>query len=126
PRSLPMKPRTFSVAAILLAFQLSIANAQPNTSPSKVTITGDSPEINGKKIFGISVAVLPPPDGKTPDGKSAWQEFAGAGVNLARVVPSMQGESYGWTDKGYEVAKQYLDQLAANKMYAWLWLGDDI
>jgi len=121
-----MKPRLFSVAAILFAFQLSIANAQPNTSPSKVTITGDSTEINGKKIFGISVAVLPPPDGKTPDGKSAWQEFAGAGVNLARVVPSMQGESYGWTDKGYEVAKQYLDQLAANKIYAWLWLGDDI
>ena len=44
--------------------------------PTKVTITGDSTEINGTKIFGISLAVLPPPDGKTPDGKSAWQEFA--------------------------------------------------
>src|SRR6476469_444854 len=93
---------------------------------TKVTINGEDTEINGKKIFGISVAVLPPPDGKTPDGKSAWQEFADAGVNLARIVPSVSGESYGWTDKGYELAKQYLDGLQQAHMYAWLWLGDDI
>src|SRR4051794_21733836 len=107
--------------AVLITFA-TVAGAQP----AKVTITGDSTEINGRKIFGISVAVLPPPDGKTPDGKSAWQEFADAGVNLARIVPAQNGESYGWTDKGYDVARQYLDGLAAAHMYAWLWLGEDI
>jgi hypothetical protein len=63
---------------------------------------------------------------RTPDGKSAWQEFADGGVNLARIVPSVSGESYGWTDKGYELAKSYLDGLASAHMYAWLWLGEDI
>jgi len=107
---------------VLFGALASAAFAQP----TKVTINGDSTEINGKKIFGISVAVLPPPDGKTPDGKSAWQEFADGGVNLARIVPSVSGESYGWTDKGYGLARQYLDGLQSAHLYAWLWLGDDI
>jgi len=93
---------------------------------AKVAIHGDTTELNGKKIFAISVAVLPPADGKTPGGKSAWQEFSDAGVNLARIVPSQNGENYGWTDQGYQVARQYLDGLASAHMYAWLWLGDDI
>src|SRR6185295_13916400 len=112
--------RALSILVVFAAASVAMAQV------TKVTINGEDTEINGKKIFGISVAVLPPPDGKTPDGKSAWQEFADAGVNLARIVPSVSGESYGWTDKGYEVARQYLDGLASAKMYAWLWLGDDI
>src|SRR3954471_9803681 len=115
-----MNYQTLTIALIIALTQ--IAHAQP----TKVTIQGDTTEINGKKIFGISVAVLPPPDGKTPDGKSAWSEFADGGVNLARIVPSVNGESYGWTDQGYQVARQYLDGLASAHMYAWLWLGDDI
>jgi hypothetical protein len=53
-----MNYRTLTIA--LVAALVSVAQAQP----TKVTITGDNTEINGKKIFGISVAVLPPPDGK--------------------------------------------------------------
>src|SRR4051812_4407286 len=118
-----MNYRALTITAVLMLIAgLHTARAEP----TKVTITGDSTEINGKKIFGISVAVLPPPDGKTPEGKSAWQEFADAGVNLARIVPSQRGESYGWTDQGYKVAREYLDGLASAQLYAWLWLGDDI
>jgi hypothetical protein len=91
----------------------------------RILETGVS-EINGKQVFGISVAVVPPPEGKTPDGKSAWQEFADAGVNLARIVPAQDGQSYGWTDKGYAVAREYLDALASARLHGWLWLGDDI
>jgi hypothetical protein len=116
-----MVNRALSIIALLAFAQLACAQGV-----TKVTINGEDTEINGKKIFGISVAVIPPPDGKTPDGKSAWQEFADGGVNLARIVPSQRGESYGWTDKGYDVARQYLDGLASAHMYAWLWLGDDI
>ncbi len=94
--------------------------------PTKVTITGDSTSIGGKEIFGISVAVLPPPDGKTPEGKSAWQEFADGGVNLARIVPNIGGENYGWTEPGYKLVHDYLDALASAHIYAWLWLGEDI
>ena len=108
--------------SVVTAFCPLFVQAQP----TKVTITGDSTEIDGKKTFGISVAVLPPADGKTPDGKSAWQEFADAGVNLARIVPSSGGENYGWTDEGFRVVHDYLDALASAHMYAWLWLGEDI
>src|SRR2546429_3821256 len=69
--SSPMTCRTLSIPLLLLSVLASLAPAQP----TKVTINGDNTEIDGKKIFGISVAVLPPPDGKTPEGKSAWQEF---------------------------------------------------
>src|SRR5215218_7853878 len=114
---------TYRALSIKIAFALLVLlpTRWAQAEPAKVTITGDSTEINGKKMFGISVAVIPPPDGKTPEGKSAWQEFADAGVNLARIVPGQQGENYGWTDKGYDVARQYLDSLAAARMYAWLW-----
>ena len=116
-----MIKRASSILAIFTMVTAAVAQ-----QAAKVAINGDSTEINGHKIFAISVAVLPPADGKTPGGKSAWQEFSDAGVNLARIVPSQSGENYGWTDQGYKVARQYLDGLASAHMYAWLWLGDDI
>ncbi len=110
---------------LILACFSSLALAAD--APTKVTIDSDAlVVINGKKMFPISVAVLPPADGKTPEGKSAWQEFADGGVNLARIVPSANGESYGWNDQGYKVARDYLDALAPAHLYSWLWLGDDI
>jgi len=82
--------------------------------------------LDGQKTFVISVAVLPPPDGKTPSGKSAWQEFSDGGVNFARIIPGQGGEIEGWTDKGFQIANAYMDGLASAHMYAWLWLGEDI
>src|SRR5690242_15540544 len=104
--------RTFII--VILATVLSMTSFVQADEPTKVTINENQiPTINGKATFPISVAVLPPADGKTPTGKSAWQEFADAGVNLARVVPHANGETYGWTDEGYKSAHQYLDALAA-------------
>src|SRR5438132_1645748 len=48
----------------------------------------DNLVIDGKTVFPISVAVLPPVDGKTPSGEAAWKEFADAGVNFARIGPT--------------------------------------
>jgi hypothetical protein len=79
--------------------------------------------INGKTIFPISVAVLPPVDGKTPTGGSAWEEFHEAGVNFARVAPGDVWDEHVWNSKGLQVARKYMDQLASAKMYAWMTLG---
>lgn len=118
-----MNHRLQTIAGMVVLLGLvHVAWAQP----TKVTIKGDSTEINGRKIFGISIAVIPPPDGKTPDGKSAWQEFADAGVNLVRVVPTLRGERYGWTEKGYEVAHQYMDAIAGAKLNVWLGVGEEL
>lgn len=82
--------------------------------------------IDGKTIFPISVAVLPPVDGKTPSGESAWQEFNKAGVNFARVAPGDYWDKHGWNPEGLRVAAKYLDQLASAKINAWLTLGDEL
>ena len=86
----------------------------------------NNPVINGKTIFPISVAVLPPVDGKTPTGESAWQEFSQAGVNFARVAPGDYWDKHGWNPEGLRVAGQYMDQLAAANIYAWMTLGDEL
>ena len=68
----------------------------------------NNPVINGKTIFPISVAVLPPVDGKTPSGKSAWQEFSQAGVTFARVAPGDYWDKHGWSPEGLRAAGKYL------------------
>ncbi|HSU53102.1 MAG TPA: hypothetical protein VLT36_03500 [Candidatus Dormibacteraeota bacterium] len=82
--------------------------------------------INGKTIFPISLAVLPPVDGKTPNGGSAWQEFSKAGVNFARVAPGDYWDKHGWEPEGLHVARKYMDQLAKAKINVWLTLGDEL
>lgn len=82
--------------------------------------------INGKVLFPISVAVLPPLDGKTLSGGSAWQEFSAAGVNFARVAPNDYWDKHGWNPEGLRVASQYMDQLASAKIYVWMTLGDEL
>ena len=86
----------------------------------------NNPVINGKTVFPISVAVLPPVDGKTPGGKSAWQEFSQAGINFARVAPGDYWDKHGWNPEGLRAARKYLDKLASAKIYAWMTLGDEL
>ncbi|PWU09886.1 MAG: hypothetical protein C5B50_26495 [Verrucomicrobia bacterium] len=82
--------------------------------------------ITGKALFPISVAVLPPVEGKTPNGESAWQEFRAAGVNFARVAPNDFWDKHGWNPEGLRVAGKYLDQLGSANIYGWMTLGDEL
>lgn len=82
--------------------------------------------VNGKTTFPLSVAVLPPADGKTPDGKSAWEEFSQAGINFARIAPGDYADKHVWNEAGFQVASKYMDQLAAAKIYAWMTLGQEL
>jgi hypothetical protein len=95
----------------------------------KTTVAFDAANnlvINGKTIFPISVAVLPPVDGKTPSGKSAWQEFREAGVNFARVAPGDFADVHVWNAAGLQTARAYMDQLNAAKLYAWMTIGQEL
>lgn len=82
--------------------------------------------VNGRTIFPLSVAVLPPPDGKTPDGKSAWQEFSDAGINFLRVAPGDYWDRHIWNEPGLDVAAKYMDEFAVAKIYAWMTLGGNL
>jgi hypothetical protein len=113
---------------ILLAWLLSSLLACSAFAAShKITFdSSDVCEVDGQKMFPLSVAVLPPPDGKTPDGKSAWQEFIDGGVNFARIAPGDYWEKHVWDNAGLDVAAQYMDQFAAVNIYGWMTLGGEL
>jgi len=110
-----------ALAVVMLLASSAIA------APHKITFDSSGVcEVNGQKMFPLSVAVLPSPDAKAPDGKSAWQEFSDGGVNLVRVTPKTQTENYGWTPKGYQLAHEYFDALTPSHLFVWLWTGDEL
>ncbi len=109
------------------AFALITLIASSAFGTTKVSFdAANTAVINGKTTFPISLAVLPPVDGKTPTGESAWQEFSRAGVNFARVAPGDYWDKHGWNAEGLRVAGKYLDQLAAAKVYGWMTLGEEL
>lgn len=71
--------------------------------------------INGEPMFAISVALPPPPDGKTEDGKDAYAELYDGGVRFFRIPPPEK-----WDDAGEAMIEKYLDVAAAHKMYGWI------
>jgi hypothetical protein len=83
-------------------------------------------EVDGQKMFPLSIAVLPDPGAKAPGGQSVWQELADGGVNLVRVTPKTQTENYGWTPKGYQLAHEYFDALRSSHLLVWLWTGEEL
>jgi len=82
--------------------------------------------IDGKKMFVISVAVPPPPDGKTPGGKEAYEELHDGGCNFLRVTMKMREEDEPkgprWTAEGFDEIQESLDALAKAQMYGWVYL----
>ena len=84
-------------------------------------------EVDGQKMFALSVAVLPPPDGKTPNGKSAWEELSDGGVNFARIGPADAAvDVHTWNDAGLQMADAYMKQLAAANICVWMTLGEEL
>jgi hypothetical protein len=82
-----------------------------NAAGSNVEITNSHAlSINGKPVFPIMLSVIPPPDAKAPNGKSAWQEFRDAGAILIRTSPpkSIDGESRRWDDDAIARQGAYL------------------
>src|SRR3954463_15123518 len=77
--------RLGSASGTLTSALLLVASAAAAT-----TITFDpsgTMSIDGKPTFVISFTMAPPPDGKTPNGKHAYDELREAGGNYMRVPP---------------------------------------
>jgi hypothetical protein len=77
--------------------------------------------VGGQKVFPLGVSLPPPADGKTPDGKDAWQELTDGGVSFVRTGRA------GWDAQQLDAqlaAEQKLeDAAAAHGLLCWLWLG---
>ncbi len=75
-------------------------------------------QIDGKKIFPIGFTMPPPPDGKTPSGKSGIQELADAGANFMRTGKGK------WNKDEIAYEQKYEDAAARAGMHCLIYLGD--
>jgi hypothetical protein len=82
-------------------------------------------EIDGAKTFVLSFALPPPADGKTPEGKNAWQELEDAGATFARIAPQKwPTEEEQGSPAAMARLKNWLDAAAAHHLHCWITLGD--
>ncbi len=76
--------------------------------------------INGQKVFPIGFSPPPPPDGKTPDGKNAIEELAGAGANFMRTGAQQDG----WNERTLQREQEYLDVAARYGLFCMPYLRE--
>ena len=76
----------FVVAGIALTFApLAAHAAEPITKPSKISLDDNGVlVIDGRKVFPITLTIVPGPDAKAPSGKHAYEEFADSGALFMR------------------------------------------
>ncbi|HEX3600561.1 MAG TPA: hypothetical protein VHU84_10495 [Lacipirellulaceae bacterium] len=111
----------FMRVCVILALTLPLpASAEATRTASVVQITPSQvPSINGKPVFPIVLSVIPAPDAKCPNGKSAWQEFRDAGAIFIRTTPprSPNGDSRRWNDDAISRQAEYMDVAAKAGMF---------
>ncbi len=104
------------VSALFLVLFLSVpAQAVHFSYDSNNVIIID----NTRKIFPLGITIPPPPTAVTPTGKSAYKEFADAGMLFMRT-----GMSSSWNAAGIALEKQYEDGAAKYGMFCQPWLRD--
>ena len=94
----------------------------PGLSLSQVVINPDGVlVVNGRKILPIGFSNGPPPDGRTPDGRSAYAEIKDAGGTFFRTGV-MAGDT--WDQKTIEREHMVMDTAARHGLYCWLRLRE--
>ncbi len=72
--------------------------------------------IDGRKVFPIGFSNGPPYDGRTPDGKHAFDELRAAGTHFLRTGATNEG----WTEPVIAEQQRWLDAAAAHGLYCWI------
>jgi hypothetical protein len=78
--------------------------------------------IGGAKVLPIALSEAPPLGGKTRDGRDAWAEVAGAGVNFVRS--GLRDWSLPQIDSQIASERTRMDAAVAHGMYCWPRLGN--
>jgi hypothetical protein len=100
------------VSAFILTIVFAIGC--PIARGTKVRINPDNVlEIDGKKVFFLSLSLPPPADAVTPTGKNAIEEFADAGMTFIKTGP--MGEP--WSASSSQQHERWLDAAAKNHIY---------
>jgi hypothetical protein len=126
-----LRGRGIGVAALAFLAVLTsaaVANAQPNSAPSRVVITPEHVlAINGRKVFPIGFTVPPAPGARTPWGKLALEEFRSAGALFNRTGPMWDYERDGathWNEEWIAREREYMDAAARAGMYCMPYLKE--
>jgi hypothetical protein len=78
--------------------------------------------IGGRKVFPIALSEAPPQGGQTRDGRDAWAEVAGAGVNFIRT--GLHEWNLQQIDNQIAAERARMDAAAAHGLYCWPRLGN--
>src|SRR4051812_31956005 len=88
-----------------------------------LTFNGDGVLLIGdRKVFPIGFTLPPPPDGKSADGKHAYQVLADAGATFIRTGPVGPGGA--WNDEWLKTEQAYQDAAAAHGLRCLPWLKE--
>ena len=107
---MPRHRLVLSVAcAAITAFLSNAFAAEPLTKTSKITLDESGVlVVDGKKVFPITLTVVPGPDAKAPSGKHAFGEFTDGGVMFIRTGKP------DWNDQTIALEKATQEAAAAN------------
>jgi hypothetical protein len=99
----------------------ALARGLGGDGPAHVTINADMAlVIDGQKVFPIGFTLPPLPGGKTPDGRDAFAELAGAGATFLRT--GVMGGA--WDDAAIEREQQWQDAAAKHGLHCWVFLRE--
>jgi hypothetical protein len=107
--------------AASIAFISNSTAAEALTKPSKISLDPNGVlVIDGKRVFPITLTIVPGPDAKAPTGKHAYAEFVDGGVSFIRTGKP------DWNDETTRL--EQLTQRAAAKygLRCCPWLGWDL
>src|SRR5256885_13852303 len=89
------------------------------TAGTKVTLDENGVmEIDGKKTFVISFSLPPPPGGRTPEGRDAFEELKDAGANFMRI--RSLNSKFEFDEEGMKTVEAWLDSAAHAGMHCWI------
>src|SRR4051812_42767371 len=78
--------RLIAAFATIGALVSNATAAETITKPSRISLdTNGVLVVDGKRVFPITLTIVPGPDGKTPGGKHAYAEFVDGGVSFIRT-----------------------------------------
>lgn len=101
-------------ACLLIGSSDSYVRAQDEPG---VTINEDGVlVVNGSKILPIGFSNGPPPGGRTPDGRHAFEEIKDAGGTFFRTGTIL---NYPWDDRTVESEQIWMDTAARYGLYCW-------
>lgn len=97
------------------------AAAERITKPAKIALDGAGVlVVDGKKVFPITLTIVPGPDAKAPDGRHAYAKFADDGAMF------MRSGGPKWDDAAIERERAMQEAAAAHGMQCSPWLGWDL